>query len=67
MLPLVYRYFWWASHQGSQLLPNAGAYLLPKAGATQGRKLLGVGSTAMFGAVWVSRAALAFSPPCSGH
>jgi hypothetical protein len=46
---------------------NAGPQARRTAGATQERTLLGVGSTALFGVVWVRRAALAFLPPCSGH
>jgi hypothetical protein len=49
MLPLVYWYFRWALHQGSQMLPNAGAYLLSKAGATHERTLEAVRSSAVFG------------------
>jgi hypothetical protein len=36
----------------SDLAPNAGGEPRPIAGATQERKLLGVGSTAWFGVVW---------------
>jgi hypothetical protein len=49
MLPLVHWYFRWAPHQGSQLLPNARAYLLLEAGARDERTLEGVGWSGVLG------------------